>query len=474
MGKRIEELYKGLFTNEPEMDEEVKELSDIIRDALELRLEDNADDEVDDNNLLNILLDDEYLTEELVDKLSLVNLVEQPAEKKLPDETIENTYLSLLDTFYEMSKTINPLGGFNKARLMSALEIARNFEERYWPLSTKITAANIKAFDTVLSEMQRDDILVGRKWAIGALRHVGKDVYAAGVICYSVDRIGNDKAIRIEYINVHETMRGQGIGNFLMAEVLGVAIQNEGMSVTVDIPVKHYEGENEELRGSVLSNFLDSWRFQFVMAYGRSFVLLLKYLKGNKYIDKKPELSVSLKSLGDKGKKMLREFFSEREYDADIVALPYGFFDPDVSCAIVSDGKIRSVFLVHGYGNGNYKYEALRCAREYARNDYLDMLRFAYKAASEKVSRGKLLYGYFDTMEGRDILADVVPDLHLPMTFSGMIEPPENEITSEMWDELRREAGLSDDKLPDDDDTELSDEEMDRLKAILAGEASEN
>jgi len=35
------------------------------------------------------------------------------------------------DTFFEMSKTINPLGGFDRDRLTAALEIARNFEERY-------------------------------------------------------------------------------------------------------------------------------------------------------------------------------------------------------------------------------------------------------------------------------------------------------------------------------------------------------
>ncbi len=52
------------------------------------------------------------------------------------------------DNFFEMSKTINPLGGF----------------------------------DTVLSELQRDDILAGRKRAIGALRHVGMMLYRQYVI----------------------------------------------------------------------------------------------------------------------------------------------------------------------------------------------------------------------------------------------------------------------------------------------------
>ena len=77
------------------------------------------------------------------------------------------------DNFFEMSKTINPLGGFV----------------------------------TVLSELQRDDILAGRKRAIGALRHVGRisPYYIVQTICYN-----NDVCLEISRKNLLKYIGGNG------------------------------------------------------------------------------------------------------------------------------------------------------------------------------------------------------------------------------------------------------------------------
>ena len=84
---------------------------------------------------------------------------------------------------------------------------------------------------------------------------------------------------------------------------------------------------------------------------------------------------------------------------------------------------------------------------------------------------GKKITGDFDSMEGRDLIAKTIPDIHIPMVFSGILVPPESEVTSEMWDELRAEAGLSDDKLPGDEEsnTDFTDEDLDKLRDLLAG-----
>ena len=470
--KGMEELFTDVFGEDTEADEETGKLAEDIKESFE-ELVNTYYEENSDNDLAAILLDDEYLTEELIDKLAMINLIEQPSDDEVSDEIIEGAYISFLDTFFEMSKTLNPLGGFDKDRLTSALEILRNFEERYWPLSTRITADNIDSFSMLIPEDKRDDILVGRMRALGALRHVGEEVVAAGVICYSIEMDASEELpiIRIEYIRVHRDLRKQGIGNYLMAEVLGLALQNEGTVVTVDLPVKTYEGAEETVQGEILSNFLDSWRFQFNMVMGRSFTLLLEYVRDNEIIDRKSSESISLGDIGDKGPRLLAEYFARKgnDYDADIAALPFDFFDPEVSCVVMTGRKIRSVFLVHRYDSGNYHYEALRCDDRHAKDDLTDLLRFAYKTVIKKGDEGKKITGDFDSMEGRDLIAELIPDIHVPMVFSGILTPPESEVTSEMWDELRTEAGLSDDKLPGDEEsnTDFTDDDLDKLKDLL-------
>lgn len=472
MSEKKSALYEDFFA-EDEPDEEVEELCRELKEAMEEDLKVAYESEDYDDNILNLLLEDEYLTEEMIDKLSMVNILEQAGEGDISDETLEKAYLSLTDTIFEMSKTINPLGGFNKGRLRSGLDIIRDFEERHWPLATVITPENITMFSDIMHPYPYDEVAEGRIRAIGALRHVGDDVYAAGVICYSVrtDTSEDEPVIHIEYINVHESLRSLGIGNHLMAEVLGLAHQNAGSMVTIESPLKIYDGETEELNGRILENFLDSWRFQFSIDYGRSFVLKLDRVKGNSIIDKPSGSAVSLRSLSEKGSRLLGDYFRKEghDYDNDIAALSYGYFDPDISCVIMNGIKIRSLFLVHSCSNGDIRYIALRCDPGNLQNDYIDLLRFAYKAAVRKDVLGKVFFGEFDSMEGRDIAAHIVPDIHLPFFVSGILAPPDDEITNEMWDELRKEAGLSDDKLPDDDASlsELNDTDIDKIKETL-------
>ncbi len=77
------------------------------------------------------------------------------------------------------------------------------------PVTTKITEDNAEVFKNMIPDEQYDDILIGRKYALGALRHFREERYAAGVIVCSIHTTDEPDApvICIDWINVEEVFR---------------------------------------------------------------------------------------------------------------------------------------------------------------------------------------------------------------------------------------------------------------------------
>ena len=61
-----------------------------------------------------------------------------------------------------------------------------------------------------------------------------------------------------------------------------------------------------------------------------------------------------------------------------------------------------------------------------------------------------MIFGAFDSEEGREAVTALLPELNMPVFFSGFLRSPEEAISTELWDEMRRDAGFSDEKIPDD------------------------
>ena len=483
MGKSKEEKddwndLLAVFNEEESVpDMETQELAENIRSLMQAALDLNLEDvENNDSELLNVLLDDDYLLEELVDKLALVSMTEQLDGGEITAEAREKVYLAFLDTYFELSKTLNSLGGFAKGRLQAALDLLDDFENRFFPLTTKIDADNAEAFKELITDEFYDDILVGRKRAIGALRHIGEDMYAAGAIVYSVYTSENLEAplIRIHWINVSEDLRGQGIGNMLMGRVIGLALQNEGSAVTVNLPV-YNDGTEENEKQEILKNLMVSWNFAFELSVGERFAVRIADLKKNEYIDNPDSDAISLYDLGGKGPELLNEYFKKNKkiIDKEVSSLPYEFFDPYVSCVILSEGKISSVLLLHRYTKGDYRYELLRCKGGFDSPDVEKLFRYAYRMAEDLGDHNGTLFGTFESEEGYETITEILPFSHLSMVYSGLLKPPSYDMSNEEWDELRKEAGLSDEKLPGDedalDDETMTDEELHKMIKLLGG-----
>ncbi len=438
---------------EDTVDEKILALSENMREAMNVLLNEYISDEEYEDDLRNILEDDEYLTEELVDKIAFLNIVESAPDGEFADEDIEHAYLSVMDSFFELSKMISPLNGFGKDRLEAGLSLMQQFEKGYWALSTKIVPENAEAFSELISVEYYEDILAGRKHAIGALRHIGNELYAAGVIVYSIfDEQDEDPLVYIDWIMVHDALKEQGVGNFLMAQLIEAA---DGAEISVELPVRQAD-DYEELRDiDLLENFFDSWKFSFGLGYGSRFLIRLSdageagVIKGRKDSN---AVCRSLRELGNMGAEMLRLFFKKRNqsYDSDITSLAYDYYDPDVSCVTLKDKEICSVLLFHRFENGDYRYVACRGSDKENIDFVPELVTFAYEAAAGREDGNHMISGVFNSEEGYDIAAELIPNARVPMTYRGIMYPPEEVITSEEWGELRVKAGFSNDKLSDD------------------------
>ncbi len=471
MEQNLNDFLNEIETDDPEK-KKISEQADKIRAHYEELIASYYTDEDSDENLVNRLIDDDYLLEELVDRAALLNLVEMQESDTLEKEETEAAYLAVMASLYELSKTMDPLTGFCRGRLEAGLGIRKAFEDMYWPITTQITAANVKAFESLIQYDLYDDILHGRKSAIGALRYIGKKVYAAGAVVFTTVEEDGDFIILLDWIKVNPDMRHQGIGDFLMAEVLGIALQNEGTVVRIDIPVQTEQDEDELRQTQILENFLDSWRFDFGLSSGSDFVTGISDINNNQYIDFLAEGVSSLSSLGKKGKELLKEFFESRnkDYDKDLAKLPYEYFDQTVSCAILANGKIRSLFLVRRFENGNYRYEALRSDHDHKSDDMLELFRHAYNSAVLMGDKESLFFGSFDSEEGMELVANILPEMKTPLYYRGILAPADEEVTNEDWDELRKEFGLSDDKIPDEvTDEDFSEKNLNILDKFLKG-----
>ena len=439
---------------EVSIDEKTLALSDNIREAMNVLLNEYVSDEEYEDDLRNILEDDEYLTEELVDKTAFLNFVESAPDGEFTDEDIEHAYLSVIDSFFELSKMISPLNGFGKDRLEAGLSLVNKFEKGYWAVSTKIVPENVSAFSELISIECYEDILAGRKKAIGALRHIGNEVYAAGVIVYSIyDDPDDDPLVNIDWIMVHDALREQGIGNFLMAQLIE---EVNYAAITAELPVRQSD-DDEELRDiNITENFFDSWKFAFSLEYGSQFFISLSDAGRSEVIKKSKDSNVkcrSLNELGAGGDVMLRLFFKKRNqsYDTKITALPYDYYDRDVSCVTFMNEEISSVLLFHRSENGDYRYIACRGLDGENIKGVPEMIAYAYAAAAGREDGDHMISGYFESEEGYDIAKKLIPNARVPMTYRGIMYPPRELITSEEWGQLREKAGLSNDKLSDDE-----------------------
>ena len=432
-----------------------------------------ADDE-EENDIMTMLVEDDYLLEELSDKLALVNMIEMSGEGMTPEQK-ETAYLSLMDTCFETAKVLNPLAGFGRDRLEAGLGILRSFEKKYWPLVSRVTKNNAQAFRSLIPAEHYDDILEGRKKALGAVRHKGNSMVVAGVAVFSINTISGTAAndIRLEWIYVADVYKKTGVGNMLMAELAGYAIQAEGSIITLNMNVTELKEEKDRERFAVLENFLDSWKFVFSLRTGNNFYLNVTDIKDSEYMNGPTDGVKSLRELGVGGEMMLKRFFKtlNNSYDVELVNTSYSFFDKDVSCVVMDNMTVKAVLLFHRQERGNYRFETVRSLPNCDPGAILKLIRFAGGAALKCDGEKSMLHGKFESDEGFAIMRKLFPGTRTMMQYRGELSAPlrKDIISSKQWDILRKEAGLSDEKIPtgEPEAEDYSPERMEKLAKFM-------
>lgn len=261
----VEELERFLEEpDDPEPGEEIAGTARIFTDFYQSLLDAH---EAAENDPAAILLEDDYLLEEFTDKLSFVSFLENTLEEP-KKENIEAAYYTLFDTSFELAKIVNPLGGFGKDRLITAMDLVDSFEDEYWPLSVMINKENAQAFGEMIPESLLSEVLSGNKKALGALRCKAGHTYAAGAAVFSknTQAISNEGFLSLEWIYVPGQFRQEGVGNFLMASLCSTVLKEKASYLEIMIPVRDFEDDEEKKDFSVFENFLDSWGFRFSFA----------------------------------------------------------------------------------------------------------------------------------------------------------------------------------------------------------------
>ena len=444
----FDDLAEELLDRFPEQEEEPAD--DGVRKAeAEMREFYNglmkAYEEDDENNILHILAEDDELLEELTDRLTLTELMEEAGEADVCD--VENVYLALLDSFFEAAKIVHPMAGFGEDRLNAGLGILRSFEKEYWPLITRITKQNAKAFYDLIPDEHYDDLLEGRKHAIGAVRMSTErkttGVTAGAAVYHIEEGLGN--AVQLDWLYVAEEFRQQGVANMLMAELLGYALQAEEPALTFRMNMPSLPDDEAKREYAVLEEFLDSWKFEYSIGFGDNFYIDLSKQMKNPSLNGDFKGVQSLSELGAAGEHMLKSFFKLRGQDGDrlIKNTTYGFFDPEASCVIAEGEEIKAVLLLHRLSNGTYRYEGLRMLPGYDAEAALKLIRFAYITIMEREDGRSFVFGYFESEEAREMARRVFPQGQTMLQYRGMLMPPplRQTVTTEEWELLRKEAG---------------------------------
>ncbi len=269
---------------------------------------------------------------------------------------LASLYLKRINLQYRAAKTFHPFSTFGKRALSFAQKSVAEYEKSVGPLNTQVTEDNLVRFKTLLTPDLVEEIKVGKKQALGALRYRDGGLHAAGVVVFDleIDSLGEEPIFRLDWLYVRKDFRGLGIGDSLLGAVLNVCSSCEIESVTVDFP----ENENFEQE---YYNLFSGWHFEFEIGFAPYLMTSLKDVEETRGLK---NYSKDIKPFKDFMKEPEREKFLSviDDIDASLRDLltsksMVGYFDNEVSCYCLSDEGEGALLLAHRAPSGAVKIE---------------------------------------------------------------------------------------------------------------------
>lgn len=335
-------------------------------------------------------------------------------------EALENVYDKRIRIILGMAGRFNPLSTYGRKMLKSAVDCRREFEELAGPLVSTITKNNIKIFKTVLTEDLYEDISVGRRNGLGAIRTKNGKTYGVGAVVYYVEKIPayEKPVLRIEWLYVNEKFRGRGLSYFLLGELISQAVNAQ-----LDVISAEFDSSGEY--NYLLGYILGTLKFEFGTGLSPEAVIRLGDLKGYTRISAEKKGAATLSSVDDINReKMVKTAFKKYGYKGYLSRVPAEYINNSISCCANSQNALSGILLAHQTPSGviRAEYEGLTDGEESTDKKLISMF---LESASMECDDDTLVMIPVDMEEIGEYLETVCPGQMGEYTVEGVLELPE-------------------------------------------------
>ncbi len=334
-------------------------------------------------------------------------------------ESIEKAYAFKIDILLRMARRFHPLSGYGKKLLADATDCRMTYEKKIYPMVTAITRNNIGLFTTVISEDLCEDIVAGRRSAIGAIRTIKGRTYGAGALVYFLDEVPTyeNGVLRIDWLFVNEKFRGRGISHFLIGELMAQAAKEGVENMAISFPAK---SEYNLLLGYILG----TWHFEFGTGINNDSVIKVGDIKSFNKLSGRKKGAKSLFSLDEKARThIIKNSLLRFGYRGFLDDVPTAYFDPEMSFFFGSETKADAVLLAHRMPSGMLRVEFIgyegsqQETKEILISTFLERVLYASNADD-------LLMIPVDTEETGEYLDELCPRQMGQYSVEGILEPP--------------------------------------------------
>ena len=273
-------------------------------------------------------------------------------------DVIEELYSVKMSLLYNMARGIHPLAPYGIKCLGDAVAARMELEDMVGVYTTRVSRKNIRIFMSLLTEDLAEDIGIGRRDAIGAIRAENGRSYGAGILVYwlDFDPFENLSVLRIEWLYVHEHFRGKGVADSLIAEMVWQMKKSNVAAMTASFTV----GSTLE---PVIGRKFSSWRFSFEPQMERDTLISIEDINNIDELQKYVKLAKPVSAIEEKNiPGFLEKALEEDEYEGYLWGQMRntGYIDPKFSCFVGERKSPTVVLMAHKTPSGIYRVEYVR------------------------------------------------------------------------------------------------------------------
>ena len=340
-------------------------------------------------------------------------------------DDIELAYTFKIDVLGNLAKAFMPLSKYGKKQIREIRKCSREYESFVGPLITVINAENAEAFSKVLTADMQKDVEVGKLHALGAIRTEDGSRYAVGAICYTVEHSPflDAEIGRIFWLYVHEDFRGRGIGDHLVAELVGGMLENGVEYITIDSGLGD---EDDIIKGYIMG----SWKFKTETGINPDTMIRIKDITNYSKINEKAKGVNPVASLdggiGSNGVKNALKGLGRPIYLSDQI-LKGGYIDDDLSFYIGTETSISALLLAHRMPSGMVRVEYLR-SESGSFDEQEKLLNAFIKKAVSDFSDETVLYIPTGSVQEAAVLEKICPIQMGQYLLEGLMSPPTSDL----------------------------------------------